>query len=60
MTFLSKRNYRPNGDYPFEQGAYIIEALSLGPSSGVPPNCGRNQFGAAEIERGSTHNSKDS
>jgi hypothetical protein len=30
MTFLSKRIYRPNGDYPFGQGAYIVEVLSLG------------------------------
>src|SRR5882724_3509381 len=30
MTFLSKRNYRPNGDYPFGQGADIVEVLSLG------------------------------
>src|SRR6266576_3639425 len=29
MTFLSKRIYRSNGDYPFGQGAYIIEVLSL-------------------------------
>src|SRR5216683_496003 len=30
MTFLSKRIYRSNGDYPFRQGAYIIKVLSLG------------------------------
>src|SRR5712691_8482237 len=55
MTFLSKRIYRPNDDYPFGQGAYIIEVLSLGPIKRVPPNGGRNlQFCAAEIELGSS------
>src|ERR1700730_6932869 len=54
MTFLSERIYRPNGDYPFRRGACTIEVLSLGSSSSVSPDLGRNlQFCAAEIERGS-------
>src|SRR5712691_5650390 len=55
MTFLSKRIYRSNGDYPFGQGAYIIEVLSLESiRRGSPKLWANPAVQRGRIERGSS------